>query len=234
MTAATWASYSVAVAPLMQRYSASRISAVVISLAWLGIAAGGRTADGGSGLRRRLGRLGLLLLATLGPLVLTTIIWFRRSTRSALACDADRESEAVRRRRLRGRAPVGGDEPTQVVGGALIGGGILLARRRQPRRPAGRRVTSAAMTERDYMPLDGWDHIELWVGNAKQAAYWYEHAFGFTRTAYAGPETGVRDRASYVLEQGEIRLVRHERPPRRQRDRPLRRPLTATARGESH
>ena len=57
------------------------------------------------------------------------------------------------------------------------------------------------------MPLDGWDHLELWVGNAKQAAYWYEHALGFERTAYAGPETGVRDRASYVLEQGEIRLV---------------------------
>ena len=57
------------------------------------------------------------------------------------------------------------------------------------------------------MPLDGWDHVELWVGNAKQAAYFYEHAFGFTRTAYAGPETGVRDRASYVLEQGEIRVV---------------------------
>ena len=57
------------------------------------------------------------------------------------------------------------------------------------------------------MPLDGWDHVELWVGNAKQAAFFYEHAYGFTRTAYAGPETGVRDRASYVLEQGDIRLV---------------------------
>lgn len=57
------------------------------------------------------------------------------------------------------------------------------------------------------MPISGWDHIELWVGNAKQAAYFYEHAFGFERTAYAGPETGVRDRASYVLEQGDIRLV---------------------------
>jgi 4-hydroxyphenylpyruvate dioxygenase len=63
------------------------------------------------------------------------------------------------------------------------------------------------VSERDFMPLDGWDHLELWVGNAKQAAYWYEHALGFERTAYAGPETGVRDRASYVLEQGEIRLV---------------------------
>jgi predicted enzyme related to lactoylglutathione lyase len=57
------------------------------------------------------------------------------------------------------------------------------------------------------MPLDGWDHVELWVGNAKQAAFHYEHAFGFTTTAYAGPETGVRDRASYLLEQGEVRLV---------------------------
>ena len=57
------------------------------------------------------------------------------------------------------------------------------------------------------MPIEGWDHIELWVGNAKQSAYFYEHAFGFTPVAYAGPETGVRDRASYVLEQGHIRLV---------------------------
>jgi 4-hydroxyphenylpyruvate dioxygenase len=63
------------------------------------------------------------------------------------------------------------------------------------------------MSSNDFMPLDGWDHVELWVGNAKQSAYFYERAFGFTVTAYAGPETGVRDRASYVLEQGEIRLV---------------------------
>ncbi|MFN2468106.1 MAG: 4-hydroxyphenylpyruvate dioxygenase [Gaiellaceae bacterium] len=59
----------------------------------------------------------------------------------------------------------------------------------------------------DFMPIEGWDHLELYVGNAKQAAYFYEQAFGFTPTAYAGPETGVRDRASYVLEQGDIRLV---------------------------
>jgi 4-hydroxyphenylpyruvate dioxygenase len=63
------------------------------------------------------------------------------------------------------------------------------------------------MAEHDFMPLDGWDHVELWVGNAKQATYFYERALGFTRTAYAGPETGVRDRASYLLEQGDIRLV---------------------------
>jgi 4-hydroxyphenylpyruvate dioxygenase len=63
------------------------------------------------------------------------------------------------------------------------------------------------VAEHDFMPLDGWDHLELWVGNAKQAAFFYEHALGFTRVAYAGPETGLRDRASYVLEQGDIRVV---------------------------
>ena len=63
------------------------------------------------------------------------------------------------------------------------------------------------MASSDFMPISGWDHLELWVGNAKQAAFFYEHAFGFDRVAYSGPETGVRDRASYVLEQEEIRLV---------------------------
>jgi 4-hydroxyphenylpyruvate dioxygenase len=61
--------------------------------------------------------------------------------------------------------------------------------------------------QQDFMPLLAWDHLELWVGNAKQAAYFYERGFGFQPVAYAGPETGVRDRASYVLEQGDIRLV---------------------------
>src|SRR6185436_2186843 len=59
----------------------------------------------------------------------------------------------------------------------------------------------------DFLPLNGTDHIEFWVGNAKQAAYYYQHAFGFELIAYAGPETGVRDRASYVLKQGKIRFV---------------------------
>jgi len=63
------------------------------------------------------------------------------------------------------------------------------------------------VAEHDFMPISGWDHVELWVGNAKQSAYFYEHAFGFSPVAYAGPETGVRDRASYVLEQGHIRFV---------------------------
>ena len=55
--------------------------------------------------------------------------------------------------------------------------------------------------------LKGTDHVELWVGNARQAAYHYRKAFGFDVIAYAGPETGVRDRASYVLQQGKVRLV---------------------------
>ncbi len=59
----------------------------------------------------------------------------------------------------------------------------------------------------DFLPLLGTDHIEFWVGNAKQAAYYYQHAFGFELVAYAGPETGVKDRASYVLKQGKIRFV---------------------------
>src|SRR5438093_10854235 len=63
------------------------------------------------------------------------------------------------------------------------------------------------MGQPDDFPIDGWDHLEFYVGNAKQAAFYYEQAFGFRRTAYAGPETGVRDRASYVLEQNDIRFV---------------------------
>ncbi len=63
------------------------------------------------------------------------------------------------------------------------------------------------VTAVDEMPLYGIDHVELYVGNARQAAYWFKHALGFRETAYAGLETGVRDRASYVLEQGRIRIV---------------------------
>jgi 4-hydroxyphenylpyruvate dioxygenase len=50
-------------------------------------------------------------------------------------------------------------------------------------------------------------HVEFWVGNARQAAYFYRNAFGFSETAYAGLETGLRDRASYVLTQGKVRFV---------------------------
>lgn len=59
----------------------------------------------------------------------------------------------------------------------------------------------------DFLPLLGTDYVELYVGNAKQAAHYYKTAFGFQPLAYAGLETGVRDRTSYVLKQGKIRLV---------------------------
>ena len=59
----------------------------------------------------------------------------------------------------------------------------------------------------DFLPLLGTDYVELYVGNAKQAAYYYKSAFGFQSLAYAGLETGVKDRTSYVLAQDKIRLV---------------------------
>jgi 4-hydroxyphenylpyruvate dioxygenase len=59
----------------------------------------------------------------------------------------------------------------------------------------------------DFLPLLGTDHIEFYVGNAKQAAHFYKTAFGFQSLAYAGLETGVQDRTSYVLVQDKIRLV---------------------------
>jgi 4-hydroxyphenylpyruvate dioxygenase len=66
---------------------------------------------------------------------------------------------------------------------------------------------TVAPERRDFMPLHGIDHIELWVGNAAQAAYYLCRAFGFAEVAYAGLETGLRDRVSHVLQQGRIRLV---------------------------
>jgi 4-hydroxyphenylpyruvate dioxygenase len=69
------------------------------------------------------------------------------------------------------------------------------------------RPIAAPRTTEDFMPLHGIDHVELWVGNAKQAAFYYTRAFGFREVAYAGLETGVRDRTSHVLKQGRIRLV---------------------------
>lgn len=62
-------------------------------------------------------------------------------------------------------------------------------------------------TSVDFLPINGTDHIEFFVGNAKQSAYYYQLAWGYKLIAYAGPETGVRDRASYVLKQGKVVLV---------------------------
>jgi 4-hydroxyphenylpyruvate dioxygenase len=69
-------------------------------------------------------------------------------------------------------------------------------------------MTEVATTPtQDFLPINGTDFVEFYVGNARQAAYYYQAAFGFQPIAYAGPETGQRDWASYVLGQGKIRLV---------------------------
>lgn len=72
---------------------------------------------------------------------------------------------------------------------------------------AGKTFAEKIAQAQDFLPINGTDYIEFYVGNAKQAAHYYKTAFGFQNLAYAGPETGVRDRASYVLQQGKIRLV---------------------------
>ncbi|WP_232699571.1 4-hydroxyphenylpyruvate dioxygenase [Brevibacillus daliensis] len=63
------------------------------------------------------------------------------------------------------------------------------------------------MSTTDFFPIQDWDHIEIYVGNAKQAMFYYTHAFGFEAVAYAGLETGSRDKVSYVLKQNHVRLV---------------------------
>lgn len=67
--------------------------------------------------------------------------------------------------------------------------------------------TLPAVSPADTFPINGTDYIEFYVGNAKQSAHFYRAAFGFALVGYRGPETGVRDRASYLLEQDKIRLV---------------------------
>lgn len=61
--------------------------------------------------------------------------------------------------------------------------------------------------EPDFLPINGTDYIEFYVGNAKQASLYYQHCFGYELIAYSGPETGVKGKASYVLKQDKIRLV---------------------------
>ena len=132
-TGATWAAYSVAVAPLMRTYSPSRVSAVVLPLAWVLIALVGfptmRSQDWSLGWEI----WALLLFATLGPLVLTNVFWFRSihrigPARATLAANLQPFVAAVLAVILLSE-PLG---PLQVVGGVLIGAGILVARRRAP------------------------------------------------------------------------------------------------------
>lgn len=61
--------------------------------------------------------------------------------------------------------------------------------------------------QKDFLPINGTDYVEFYVGNARQAAHFYQTAFGFQPLAYAGLETGLKDRTSFVLQQGKIRFV---------------------------
>ena len=67
--------------------------------------------------------------------------------------------------------------------------------------------TAAKNATQDFLPLQGTDYVEFYVGNAKQAAHFYKTAFGFQSLAYAGPETGVKDRASYAVRQNKLTFV---------------------------
>ncbi len=137
LTAATWAAYSTLVTPLMQHYSASRISTLVLAMAWVPIAITGlpqtRSQDWALGWEV----WALFLFATLGPLVLTNVIWFRAldrigPSRATLATNLQPFVAAVFAVVLLGETVT----LVQALGGLLIGVGIVAARRRTPTVPA--------------------------------------------------------------------------------------------------
>ena len=133
-TAATWAVYSIAIAPLMGRYSASRVSAVVLPIGWIGIALAGAPQTAGQDYGLSWHVWALLLFATLGPLVLTNILWFRAlhgigASRATLIANLQPFVAALFALVLLSERMT----LLQVAGGCLIAGGILLARRRQGR-----------------------------------------------------------------------------------------------------
>jgi len=68
-------------------------------------------------------------------------------------------------------------------------------------------TTTAQPAISDFLPLQGTDYVEFYVGNAKQAAHFYKTAFGFQSLAYAGPETGIKDRVSYVVRQHKLTFM---------------------------
>lgn len=132
LTAATWAVYSILVTPLMQRHSATRISATVLAATWVPVSLIGlpQLADQDWALGWEIGAL--LVFATLGPLVLTNVLWFRSldrigPARATLATNLQPFVAAVFAILLLGE-PV---EPLLLLGGVLIAGGILVARRRR-------------------------------------------------------------------------------------------------------
>src|ERR1700683_5196822 len=68
-------------------------------------------------------------------------------------------------------------------------------------------IRASHAADNDFLPLQGTDYVEFYVGNAKQAAHFYKTAFGFQSLAYSGPETGVKERASYVLRQNKLTFI---------------------------
>jgi 4-hydroxyphenylpyruvate dioxygenase len=76
-----------------------------------------------------------------------------------------------------------------------------------PTTVAAPKTKTVPAAEKDFLPLQGTDYIEFYVGNAKQAAHFYKTAFGFQNLAYSGPETGTKDRASYAIRQNKITFV---------------------------
>jgi drug/metabolite transporter (DMT)-like permease len=143
LTAATWAAYSVAIAPLMSRYSPYRISALVLSLGWVLIAVTGAPATAGQELELGWEVWALLVFATLGPLVATNVLWFRSldrigPARATLAANLQPFVAVVFALVLLSEPLT----PLQVAGGVLIGGGIVLARRRRRVRRLAEAVSS--------------------------------------------------------------------------------------------
>jgi len=136
-TAATWAAYTVAIAPLMRHYSPYRISALVLAIGWVGVALTGITQTMSQSFD--FGALVWICLgyAIIGPLVLTNILWFKAvnrvgPSRAALIANAQPFVAAIFALVLLSESIT----PVQIAGGLLIGGGILLARRRRAPEPA--------------------------------------------------------------------------------------------------
>jgi drug/metabolite transporter (DMT)-like permease len=156
-TAATWAAYSVAIAPLMRRYSPTRISALVLGAGWIAISLSGARQTAAQDLALGWQVWALLVFATLGPLVLTNVLWFRAlhrigAARATLAANLNPFLAAV-------IALVLLSEPmtlVQVLGGVLIAAGIVVARRpARVARPAPSAAEDALRLgrERDATPL---------------------------------------------------------------------------------
>lgn len=136
LTAATWAVYSVLITPFVQRYSPSRISAVVLPLSWIGIALVGWPQTSSQDWQLGWEVWALLLFAVIGPLVITNVLWFKSldrigPSRATLATNLQPFVAALFAVVLLGELI----NSVQVVGGLLIGAGILAARRRSPVSP---------------------------------------------------------------------------------------------------